>query len=236
VIDVRASSATTDWGKDHVVAPARSGWRLFAAPIGVAVVVALVMGSIFLGLAGLLTGSAFVIVALAWLLTQGRRALRSVSAAPAAPATAPRLFNIVEGLAPEIGAPPPTLYVYPSHDPNAFVCNSHGPALAVSAGMLEGFSRTELEAVIAHCLVRMATGAVPRAGVAAAFGSLSAWFAPVGWSDDVRAVAVTRYPPALASALRKAKPARGHLAPFYFAASSAGHRASEERAAAVLDL
>jgi hypothetical protein len=129
------------------------------------------------------------------------------------------------------------LFVIPDDVPNAMVCRAKGPALAVTRGLLDDFTRTELEAVIAHCMVRLLSTDVERASMALAQGPLGTRSIPrVGYEDDVRAAAVTRYPPALADAVEKAKPMKGRYAPFWFVADDRSHRPAQERAAAIRDL
>jgi hypothetical protein len=106
----------------------------------------------------------------------------------------------------------------------------------VTRSLLDSYTRTELEAVVAHCLLRLARSSLRREGLAAALGPLARSLCPVvGTPEDVRAVALTRYPPALAAAIRKATPARqGGL--FYFVARPPWHEDPEARAAVLDDL
>jgi hypothetical protein len=59
---------------------------------------------------------------------------------------------------------------------------------------------------------------------------------PVGYDDDVRAVALTRYPPALAKALHKMQPTSPRFGPMWMIASDDVHRPVGERIAALGDL
>ncbi len=110
----------------------------------------------------------------------------------------------------------PELRIYKG-PPNAVVVPGHGPvALADSA--LDQLARTELEAVLAHCLVRLAHARRTD---------------PVGYADDVRAVALTRYPPGLAKALERLVPQDSH---WFVVASVRSHRPVAERIAALEEL
>jgi hypothetical protein len=180
---------------------------------------------------------AIVVAAFIWAGNQGLFALRSLKARRIRPEDEPRLWNITAGLAKDLGVGPPALFVIPEDAPNAMVCRAKGPALAVTKGLLETFTRTELEAVTAHCMVRLLSTDVERASMALAQGPLGTRSIPaVGYTDDVRAVAVTRYPPALADAVEKAEAVPGRYAPFWFVADARSHRPAEERAAAIRDL
>jgi hypothetical protein len=151
-----------------------------------------------------------------------KRALRDSGARPLREGEFPRFTNIVEGLAGTLHTGAVDTYVIEGGGPNAFVCRIERPALALRVSLLETYTRTELEAVIAHCLVRSDTAG--RKG------------SRVGFADDVRAAALTRYPPALAAALRKADPYRGRFPGYYLVADAPTHRPVEERAVALLDL
>jgi hypothetical protein len=144
---------------------------------------------------------------------------------------------MVEGLAEQTGIPAPEVWVIDDAEPNALVCFTKRPALAVTRGLVETYARTELEAVVAHCYVRLAETSTPLARTMLALSYVSPAFGvPVGGADDIRAAAVTRYPPALASAITKAVPRRGRGAAFWFVAEAGAHVPPAERAAALLDL
>ncbi len=150
-----------------------------------------------------------------------KRALKEVSATVLDEDAHPRARNIVDGLAERVAARGVDLYSYDG-PPNAFTGRNEGAVIALSLELLRGYTRTELEAVVAHCLVRFP--AAGRRGVR------------VGYADDVRAVALTRYPPALATALGKAKPYRGRFGSLYLVAEGSGHRPVSERVTALHDL
>lgn len=177
------------------------------------------------------------IAAFWWVNNQGVFALRNTGAVRCRPDDEPRLANIAAGLANDIGIRAPALYVIREGGPNALACIARGPALAVTRSLLDGYTRTELEAVVAHGIVRLASGTIERATLAVALGPLgSKSFPPVGTADDVHACALTRYPPALASAVEKAEPRSGRFAPFWFVATGGGHRDIPERVDALRDL
>lgn len=148
----------------------------------------------------------------------------------------PRFINIVQGLAERHGVPMPRLGVTEKGGPNAFV-RRRGPSMIVSRSLLDTFTRTEQEAVAAHCLVRLNSGHLFFAHLAAMLGRVGSRFAPkVGYEDDVHAAALTRYPPALASAIEKAKPVEDASGVLWFVAHGPSHRPPTERIAALQDL
>ena len=172
-----------------------------------------------------------------WVNNQGLLALRNAGAVRCRPEDEPRFANIAAGLAGDIGLRVPALFVIPEGGPNSLACIARGPALAVTRSLLDGYTRTELEAVVAHGLVRLASGTIERATLAIALGPFgSRSFPPVGRADDVHACALTRFPPALAAAVEKAEPRSGRFAPFWFVATGGGHRDAVERVGAIQDL
>lgn len=172
-----------------------------------------------------------------WVNNQGLLALRSASAMRCDPEQQPRVWNIAQGMAQDLGLERVSLYVIPDGGPNALVCIARAPALAFSKSLLDDYTRTELEAVVAHGLVRLASGIIDRATLSVALGPLGTQSLPlVGGADDVHACAVTKYPPALASAIEKAEPRSGRFSSFWFVAHGGGHRDRMERAAALRDL
>ncbi len=191
-----------------------------------------------LGPIGIAAFAALFAGAIVWIASNsGRGMLRREKAVRVRPGTSPRLENIVGGLARQTRLPAPELWLIDDPEPNALVCFTRRPALALTSGLVETYTRTELEAVVAHCFVRLAATATPLARTMLALSYVSPAFGvPVGDVDDVRAAAVTRYPPALASAVQKASPRGGRGAAFWFVADDGMHVAPAERAAALLDL
>lgn len=225
-----------DWDvpRRPALTPPEVAWL---AGIEVAVAVSLfVLGSRFgTGRTGLgLVVLAAAAVALS-LFTSGRRALMRADARRIGPGEEPRFTHLAEGLARDLGVRVPGLRVVPEGGPNALV--TAGGTIAVTRSMLETYSRTELEAVLAHCFVRLADPRLKIAHLASELMFLAGPMRPfVGYEDDIRAAAITRYPPALASAIGKAEPRTGRHEPLWFAASGRWHRSPEERTAALEDL
>ena len=172
-----------------------------------------------------------------WANNQGLLALRAANAVRSDKEHEPRLWNIATGLAADMGTKRPNLYVIAEGGPNSMACIARGHALAVTKSLLETYTRTELEAVVAHGLVRLASGTIERATLSVALGPLGTKSLPrVGGADDVHASALTRYPPALASAIEKAEPRSGRFASFWFVADTASHLSQHDRTHAIRDL
>jgi hypothetical protein len=126
---------------------AAAGLPLIAAAAGAAVVWAL-LGPVPALLAVGGVGAGFAL----WWGSQGSRMLRRLRARPARDA---RLMNLVAGLAGKLGRPIPDVFEADA-PPNAFaVPHSKRGAIVVSDSLLESATRTELEAVVAACLVRL---------------------------------------------------------------------------------
>ena len=233
-------SALPDWGVEPA-APRRGHLLQRAAVLAIFVLVAFALTYLVAPQVGLvpvfivlllLVGAAFW-----WVNVQGLLALRSIDATAVTSEADPRLVNISAGLASDIGMKAPRVFVSDSDGPNAMVCIARGPAIAVTRTLLDDYTRTELEAVVAHCLVRLAAGSVERAMVSVALGPLGTKSVPpIGPSEDVRAAALTRYPPALASAIEKAAPRTGRFAALWFVPAGPLHASQADRAAAVRDL
>lgn len=154
--------------------------------------------------------------------SQARAAMRAAGSVAVTEGEEPRLTNLVTGLAGRLGLTAVDLFIHDQGGPNAITGRVDRPFVSMGRSMVATYTRTELEAVIAHCLVRHRAPA-------------REWI-PVGYADDVRAAALTRFPPALVSAIRKAEPYQGRFAAFYLVAEGATHRPVEERAEALLDL
>jgi len=182
------------------------------------------------GVAGLaLTAGPFI---------QLRRLERRFGGVVATAGSEPRLENLVRGLSDDHRLATPRAIVLENAPPNAFVWRPlFGTAvLAISRSYLEALSRTELEGVVAHCLVRIDSSDARAATMACLMGPIGARVAPkVGVFDDVGAASLTRYPPGLASAIRKASPARGS-APVWFVSDAPCHRAAATRVEELADL
>ena len=148
-----------------------------------------------------------------------RVALAGTRARPADGPQFERYHNIVEGLCIAAGLPKPRLYVIDDEAPNAFAAgrNPKHAVLAVTTGLLQQLNRVELEGVVAQELAHVKTYDVLPATVAVvAVGPFAVLLAPIGVPlmqvatsperellADAAGVQLTRYPPGLASALKK---------------------------------
>lgn len=89
----------------------------------------------------------------------GDRVVLAVSRARAVTAAdAPRLHNLVEGLAIAAGIPKPKVFIVDDPAPNAFATgrDPEHASIAVTSGLLEKMNRIELEGVVAHELAHVA--------------------------------------------------------------------------------
>ncbi len=79
-------------------------------------------------------------------------ALRMAKAVPADEATYPLLNHTVENLAITAGLPKPKVYIIPDNAPNAFATgrDAKHASIAVTQGLLNMMTQTELEGVLAH--------------------------------------------------------------------------------------
>lgn len=231
---VPAGVRLPDW--DYEPAPDRTRSRL--AVVLAAGLLGSALAWFALGGLGVAAFVALFLGAIVWTVSNsGRGMLRRESARRVIPGTSPRLENVVAGLAEQTRLPAPQLWAIDSPEPNALVCFTKRPAIAVTTGLVESYTRTELEAVVAHCYVRLAETSTPLARTLLALSYVSPVFGlRVGDADDVRAAAITRYPPALASAVTKAVPRRGRGAAFWFVADDGLHVPPARRAEALLDL
>ena len=171
-----------------------------------------------------------------WAGTRGGAIIRDAGARPAGPHEAPRFENIATGLAAELGIDRPTLWLVEDGGANSFVAWRRGPHLGITRSVLTDLARTEVEAIVAHGLVRIASGEAKATTLAFALGPLAPRGARVGGALDVATAAVTRYPPALAAAVAKSSPRKGGFAAAWFAADDPAHVTPAERIAALEDL
>lgn len=206
--------------------------------IALALVLGSVLGPIFGFLPTLLIMLGLMVAGFWWVNNQGLLAMRPAGASRCTPDQEPRVRNIVRGLAADMRIKTPELYVIAQGGPNSIACIARGrAALGFTRTLLDTYTRTELEAVAAHGLVRLASGTIHSATLSIALGPLGRKRPPpVGEADDVQACAATRYPPALASAIEKAEPRSGRFAALWFVAHGGGHRDHTERVAAIRDL
>ena len=236
---VSDKSLRRDWNSPHE--PAMSRARL-AGLVAVVAVLLLWIAAIELVVTRNLPLTLGITVMLVGLAVGGtglrsKAMLRKLKAVRATSKEAARLRNLSAGIAGDLGMPVPELWVIPEGGPNALVCLTPKPTIAVTSSLLADATRTQLEAVVAHCLVRLASPGMRPLGIATQLGPLGRPFAPrVGFDDDVRAAALIRYPPALGAAIESADPAPPRYGPAWFVARSSSHRPAEERAEALRDL
>jgi hypothetical protein len=234
-----SSAATvTEWSDDRPHPISTIGWVWLVLVIGVPAALIAV-------LALLVEGAAIAIVAIVvyaallviWVLMQGRLALRSVAAERLEPGSAARLENLVAGLARDLGVEPPQIWTTARVGPNAMTATAGRPVLVVSAEGLETLTRTELEAILSHSLLRMGRARLWRGSLAAALGPAAGPAAPhTGPTEDALAAAAIQYPPALVSAIAKADPVRGRFAVLWFAGTGHHHAPKDARIAALNEL
>jgi heat shock protein HtpX len=178
-----------------------------------AVVPAVVLGAVALVLAGPMIGAIVLVVvgaALAvWARFGGeRRVLASIGGRDADPVADARLCNLAEGLSISAGLRQPRLVVIDSPGLNAMAVGT-GPSRAVvgvTTGLLSELDRIELEAVLAEELMQVRRReTLPATVLVATFGVGRSLALPADHDAqmDQAAVALTRYPPALAAALEK---------------------------------
>lgn len=235
-------SATTvelpDWGIEPPLSGLGVVWLTALAEVLLAVLGALAASRVLSGewnvwLAAPVALAAGVVFWLR-LLRTGRNALRSAGARALTSTEAPRLTNIAEGLAADLGAPIPELWWVDGAGANALVAWSRGGHVGVTKALVEGCTRTETEAALAACLVRLASGEARRSTFL--LGSGVARPAQVGASLDTLTVAVTRYPPGLVRLLEKCEPATGRFASLWLVGTETTHEPAGQRIVALNDL
>lgn len=183
--------------------------------------VGLVVGVLTLAVLGPLLGLLALVVsasaaATAGWVGAGPLVLRLVGGRPPAlTSTGPaRLASLVESLSAAIGIPTPALRVVEDPAPNALVtgADARRATLVVTSGLLDRLDRLALEAVVTQQLSIIREGSSRRRDVTVAIAGtggqllpplarLAARAATAGQGADVAAVTVTRYPPAMLSAL-----------------------------------
>jgi heat shock protein HtpX len=174
---------------------------------------ALLLGIVLWLAAGWIAGVvAFVVVAAGlagWVRAGGDRLVMGrLGGRPADPKADARLCNLVEGLSTGAGVRQPQLRVVDSPGLNALAAGTSAAkaVLAVTSGLLDELERIELEAILAEQLYLIRHGeTVPGTVLVATFGlGRSLALAPdADAGADQGAISLTRYPPALASALEK---------------------------------
>lgn len=220
----------TEWVPPRDATHRHSAWPLiWCVPVGVTGAIAWALGG---PVAGAIAAGATAAGVELWVRSQGMLALRSVRAVRLEGPGAARLHNLVQGLS---RGRVPSLWLIPQGGPNAMICRTHGPVLAVTQSLLDDYTRTELEAVVAHGVVRLSE--VNKLSRAVALSSGGRKMTPrVGSAQDAAAVAMTLYPPALARAIEKARPQAGRFAAFWFAGDERTHEPQSMRERWLLDL
>ncbi len=174
---------------------------------------ALILGAVGLLAGGPVLGAAILVVVVAALVAWARfggerRVLAAIGGRDADPIADARLVNLAEGLSIGAGVGQPRLRVIDSPACNALAAGTspHRGIVGVTAGLLAELDRIELEAVLAEELIQVRRHeTLPATVVAATFGLGRRIAVPADRDAqaDLAAVALTRYPPALASALEK---------------------------------
>jgi heat shock protein HtpX len=174
-----------------------------------AVVAGVVVGVAVDAIVGVIVGVVLAGGLGAWARLGGDRRVRSlIDGREADPRREARLCNLVEGLSISAGVRQPQLRVIDSPGLNVLAAGT-SPArgvIAATTGLLAELNRVELEAVLAEQLVRLRHGeTLPGTVLAATFGigRSRAITSDMDALADQGAVALTRYPPALAAALEK---------------------------------
>ncbi len=226
---------------------------LLGAP-GVLVLVIVAVVALVAGLAVLGLAVAVVLAAVVTLVAYRQApamALGAAGAQPADPERYPRFHNVVEGLCMAGGVEKPALYVVDDPGLNAFATgrSPRHAAVVATTGLLEALNRVELEGVLAHELSRVKSDDVLPPTAAALGARVLGAVPPVaGWlvrratgperelAADATSVQLTRYPPGLASALRKlgagstaVRLATWSTSPLWFATPLAPDRGSPAR-------
>ena len=122
------------------------------------------------------TAAVFLFMALAFNLVMfwfsDKIALKMSRAQPLSEEEAPRLHQMVRELAHSAGIPMPRLYMIPQDQPNAFATgrSPKHSAVAVTRGITQLLSESELRGVIAHELAHIKNRDILTTSVAAAIG------------------------------------------------------------------
>ncbi len=115
-------------------------------------------------------------------------ALKMSRAQPLSEEEAPRLYQMVRELAHSAGVPMPRLYMVPQSQPNAFATgrSPKHSAVAVTQGITQLLSESELRGVIAHELAHIRNRDTLITTVAAAIGGAITWlgYALLFMGDD----------------------------------------------------
>jgi heat shock protein HtpX len=159
------------------------------------------MTALFIGVGGVIAGQTGMLVALliaavtnfAGYWFSDKLVLRMHGAQEVAPTEAPALTEIVSRLSRAAGLPAARLYLIGSDTPNAFATgrNPQNAAIAVTRGLMDLCSTSEIEAVIAHEIshirnrdILVSSVAATLAGAIMVLTSLLRWEMLVGLGGD----------------------------------------------------
>jgi len=193
-----------------------SSARVARITAGFAAPPAVLLGIIAWVAGGVLTSViVFLVIAAAltwWALMAGDRrvagVLSTLGGRDADPVRDARISNLAEGLSINAGLRQPRLVVVEAAGLNVLAAGTSASkaVVAVTSGLLAELDRIELEAVLAEALCQIRRGDTVAPTVSAATFGLGRRQAVASDRDalaDQAAVTLTRYPPALASALEK---------------------------------
>lgn len=185
---------------------------------------------------GLIAAAAWLAALLAWGWLRTRGELRGAGTARVAPGEVARVENLVEALAGQLGILVPRLRFVAGEAPNALVVPGRRATIALTEAAVTGLGRTELEAVLACSLIRGSGRRALMLSLSSSLGRLAPSTAAAAAQDDVATAAVTRYPPALAAAVKKCDEKSGRAAALWFGARSPAHVPREQRLSLIEDL
>jgi heat shock protein HtpX len=149
---------------------------LLATLTGILVVLGQLIGGPSTALMFLAIGAVFNLGAF-WF--SDKIALKMSRAQPLSEEEAPRLHQIVRELAHSAGVPMPRLYMIPASQPNAFATgrSPKKAAIAVTQGITQLLSESELRGVLAHELAHIRNRDTLTQSIAATIGGAITWIA-----------------------------------------------------------
>lgn len=181
---------------------------LVAVVVGAALM--LVQPLVALGVA-LVISIGWIVFIRSWMLGAPGRLLEDLGAVRLKPGSQPRLENLVEGLCVTSGVAAPEVLILSGSTMNALVvAGREGARLVLTASLVEGLGRLELEGVLANLLGRVRDGSARYSTtVVGLFGSSSRSRKLLAGRlgkqrsvlSDLAAVDLTRYPPGLIAGL-----------------------------------